>query len=43
MKVTETKDYKCLEMEKYGFLNLNSHFEKSFKCATGRQKLLAKI
>ena len=42
-KIPETKEYKYLGMEVDSSLNLNSHFEKNFKRASGRLRLLAKL
>ena len=42
-RISETKDYKYLEMEINSGLNLNSHFERYFKRASGRLRLLAKL
>jgi hypothetical protein len=41
--ISETKEYKYLGMEMNSSLNLNSHFEKNFKHASGRLRLLAKL
>ena len=41
--ISETKEYKYLGMELNSSLNLNSHFEKNFKRASGRLRLLAKL
>ena len=41
--ISETKEYKYLGMEMNSSLNLNSHFEKNFKRASGRLRLLAKL
>ena len=41
--ISETKEYKYLGMEMNSSLNLNSHFEKNFKRASGGLRLLAKL
>ena len=42
-KILNTKQYKYLGIEIDNTLNLNTHFEKCFKRASSRLRLLAKI
>ena len=42
-KIQNTKQYRYLGIEIDGTLNLNTHFEKCFKRASSRLRLLAKI